>query len=79
MKVVYETVGTSIRKAVLAADASNRRIEYIELEWWEIEELQRECQPLAYGYGAPLRAIDAKALQSGGSVGSYMGVQVRKA
>lgn len=76
MKVIFRTIDKSIREAVDSALKQNRQIEYIELEWWEIEELLASL----HNFERPPFPIGAAYdMKPGTTVCHYYGTEIRKA
>lgn len=76
MKVIYETVEEAIRKAVYAADLSNRRIARIELSIPEANELNDAMRKIMFRQD-PESFMYYTKYDHGKHVGAYMGVRVQ--
>lgn len=76
MKVIYESVEKTIREAIYAAYAQNRRIARIDLTWQEANELSDFLQSKLYikehGLFTHYKRVDYDKV-----IGTYMGVRLQ--
>lgn len=73
MLVIYKSVQQAVREAVTEADKCQRRIAYIAMQQYELDELIRELNP--FNDWAEI----GKIYKSNELVGHLYGVEIRKA
>lgn len=74
MKIVFETIVDTMRKAIVDAGMRQRRISEIHLEWYEIQEFVETMRHTHWG-----AFPDIPEAPVGTEIGTFMGVPLMRA